>query len=388
MGYSIGPKISIDGEAEFRKQIRDINAVYKALEAETRAVTSAFEANGNEQGKLESQSKQLTKMIDNQKDKLKHLEDAVSKANAKYDESSVEATRLRGAMYDTQATIAKLESELTDTDQKLEAMAKGLDLVGDEADSAGDKVLDFSDILNANLVSDVATDLLQGAADAVGDFAKGSLDAASDVKAAGSQFSQTFGELESTAKSTLESISGDTKIAVTRLQGDFTTLYAFTKNVGADSEEALDIAGRAMLAAADNAAYYDKSIEEATEQLQSFLKGNYENDAALGIAATETARNTKANELYAMSFNDLSEAQKVDVLLAMVEAGNQASGALGMAAREAEEFTLYINQNGYFYGAFGFKTSSLYGTAILFGYALSATQYKLFDGVWSSVALV
>lgn len=66
---------------------------------------------------------------------------------------------------------------------------------------------------------------------------------------------------------------------------------------------------------------------------------NYENDAALGIAATETTRNAEANRLYAKSFQELTEAQKVDVLLSMVEAGNQASGAFGSAAREAEEWT-------------------------------------------------
>ena len=112
MSYNIGPKIGIDGEAEFRKQIRDINSEYKALEAETRALTAAYEAQGDEQGKLEKQTGQLEKQIDTQKRKMKLLEDAVSKAADKFGENSIEATRLRGALYDTQATVADLESEL------------------------------------------------------------------------------------------------------------------------------------------------------------------------------------------------------------------------------------------------------------------------------------
>lgn len=55
---------------------------------------------------------------------------------------------------------------------------------------------------------------------------------------------------------------------------------------------------RALRAAADSAAYYDTSVEQATETLQSFLKGNYENDAALGLSATETTRNAAAMELF------------------------------------------------------------------------------------------
>ena len=68
--------------------------------------------------------------------------------------------------------------------------------------------------------------------------------------------------------------------------------------------------------------------------MQSYLKGNYENDAALGISSTETTRNAAANKLYGKSFNDLSEAQKQLTLLQMVEDGNKLSGALGQAARE------------------------------------------------------
>lgn len=339
MGYNIGPKIGIDGEAEFRKQIRDINAEYKALEAETKALTAAFEANGDEQGKLEGTSKVLEKQISSQKNKIDLLEDALQKATAKYGENSVEATRLRGALYDTQATLTGLESELQDTNRRLEETANGMEEFQEEAEGAGDAALDFSDILGANFIADAAKDALDEVIDAVVEFAKEMPEAASEVNAANSQFEQTFKELEGTARSALQSISDETGIAASRMQENYTQLYAFTKSVGGDSAEALDIASRAMIAAADNAAYYDKSIEEATEQLQSFIKGNYENDSALGISATETARNTKANELYAKSFNELSEAQKVDVLLAMVEAGNKASGALGQAAREADSWT-------------------------------------------------
>ena len=119
MSYNIGPKIGIDGEREFRNQIKNINDSYKALEAETKAVTAAFDTQGDEQGKLEASAKQLHKQIDLQKQKMEPLEGAVAKATAKYGENSAEATRLKGALYDTQATISGLESELKDTRSSL-----------------------------------------------------------------------------------------------------------------------------------------------------------------------------------------------------------------------------------------------------------------------------
>lgn len=336
--YNIGPKIGIDGEREFRADIKKINDTYRALEAETKAVTAAFEAQGDEQGKLEALSKQLQKQIAEQQKKMVLLDDAVKKASAQFGESSIEATRLRGALFDTQATVTKLEGELKDTNARLSGAGEAMEEFAEETKDAADAAIDFGDILAANVISDVIMDGLRDLAEEVKDFAVGSIEAAAEVKAASSQMEQTFGDMEASAKASLKKISDDTNIATTRMQGSFTKIYAFAKTSGAGAAESLTVASRAMVAAADNAAYLDKSIEEATEQIQSFIKGNYENDAALGISATETSRNTKANELYAKSFQELSEAQKVDVLLAMVEAGNAASGALGQAAREADSW--------------------------------------------------
>lgn len=338
MGYNIGPKIGIDGEREFRDQIRKINDTYKALEAETKAVCKAYDAQGDEQGKLEAQSKQLSRQIEEQQKKQALLEDAIKKATAKFGENSIEATRLRGAYYDTQATISDLESELAGVNKRLDGTGEGMEDLESATKSATDSALSFKDVMGANLIADLTMNALREATSFVKNFASGSLDAAADMVAAEAQFEQTFGALQEQATESLEKISDDTNIAVTRMQGSFTKIYAFAKTAGADSSQALMISSRAMAAASDSAAYYDRSIEDVTESLQAFLKGNYANDAALGISATETSRNTMANQLYAKSFKELTEAQKVDTLLAMVEAGNKASGALGQAARESDSW--------------------------------------------------
>lgn len=337
--YNIGPKIGIDGEREFRKQLSQLNNAYKTLTAETKAVTAAFDANGDEQGKLKKTGEQLQKQIDLQQKKVSLLSDMVQKATAKFGENSDEVTRLKGVMYDAQASLSGLEGELKDVNQKLKEDTKAVEDFGEEADETQEKIVDFGDILAANFLSDALYDGLQELSGKLKDIASDSIQAAADVAAETAQFEQTFGELKDTANDALKGISETTHISVTRLQGSYTKLYAFAKTVGAEQEQALDISSRALIAAADSAAYYDRSVDEALESLQAFLKGNYANDAALGIAATETTRNTMANKLYAKSFNELSESQKVETLLAMVEAGNAASGAMGQAAREADNWT-------------------------------------------------
>lgn len=164
-------------------------------------------------------------------------------------------------------------------------------------------------------------------------------EASADAQALKSQFSQVFGDMEDEAADRLQKIGDDTGILVNRMKGSYSQIAAFAKVSGVEQEDAIGLANRAMVAVADSAAYYDRSMEDVTNSLQSFLKGNFENDAALGLSCTETTRNTAANALYGKSFKDLSEAEKQFTLLQMVEDANKASGALGQAARESDTWT-------------------------------------------------
>lgn len=134
----------------------------------------------------------------------------------------------------------------------------------------------------------------------------------------------------------MKAVAKESGIVETRLQGVGTSIYAFAKTSGMDSATALSMMQEALQVTADSAAYYDRSLEDTAESLKSFLKGNYANDAALGISCTETTRNAAANKLYGKSFQSLSEAQKQLALLQMVKDANKLSGALGQAARESD----------------------------------------------------
>lgn len=177
----------------------------------------------------------------------------------------------------------------------------------------------------------------------IAQFGKEAISAASDIEAMESQFSQVFGDLESKASESLQEIARQTGIVEERIKGSYTKIAAFAKTTGMDTASSMELANRAMVSVADSAAFYDRSLEETTESLQSFLKGNYENDAALGLSATEFTRNAAANKLYGKSFIELSEAQKQLTLLQMVEDANKLSGALGQASRESDT---WANQTG------------------------------------------
>lgn len=167
-------------------------------------------------------------------------------------------------------------------------------------------------------------------------FGKKALETAASVNAANSAMSQTFGELEGAASAAISRVANESGILETRLKSTATGIYAFAKTSGMDSATALGMMEEALQVAADSAAYYDRSLEDTSETLKSFLKGNYANDAALGLSATEYTRNAAAMKLYGKSFQNLSEAQKQLTLLQMVKNANDLSGATGQAAREAD----------------------------------------------------
>lgn len=174
------------------------------------------------------------------------------------------------------------------------------------------------------------------AAKVVISFGKSCVEAAAQVKALNAQLEQTFGYLEDDARAAIASVAKESGILETRLQSTGTQIYAFAKASGMDSKTALAMMQEALQVTADSAAFYDRSIEQTAESLRSFLKGNYANDAALGISCTQTTRNIAANKLYGKSFKELSEAQKQLTLLQMVKDANELSGAMGQAARESD----------------------------------------------------
>lgn len=55
MAYDIGPRIGIEGEAQFRQAINALNTSFKTLGTEMAAVTSAFDKNDKSSKALTAQ---------------------------------------------------------------------------------------------------------------------------------------------------------------------------------------------------------------------------------------------------------------------------------------------------------------------------------------------
>ena len=177
---------------------------------------------------------------------------------------------------------------------------------------------------------------LERAASAVIDLGKSAITASAEVRAETAQFEAAFGELQAAAEGAFSGIEQDTGVLSTRLRTVGTKAFSQFKGAGLDAASALSEMDRYTRLAADAAAYYDMSIEDADARLRSFLRGNTEAGDMIGLFTSETQRNNKALETYGAKWLDLTEAQKQMLMLDIADEIYQQSGAIGQASREAD----------------------------------------------------
>lgn len=175
------------------------------------------------------------------------------------------------------------------------------------------------------------------------DFAVLSVEAAAAAQAVESQFTQVFGDAKQTATDALNGMADTFGMLPNRLKGAFTTTTSMFKGLGLDTEAAMDQATIAVTLAADAAAFFDKSYEDANSALNSFIKGNYEGGESIGLFANETQLAKWATSELGVEWSKLGEADKQMARLQFATAMQEAAGATGQAARESDT---YANQLG------------------------------------------
>ncbi|TWT04600.1 peptidoglycan DD-metalloendopeptidase family protein [Planomicrobium sp. CPCC 101079] len=298
----------------------------------------------------ENTGRQFARVL-NTLDPLSSIESDANNASQTFDRFRDSVRRLESDLSDVgDNNLNDLTSDLSNAEQNMNDLQQETNDLSDELDNASDATRGFGDTAvreTGNAESSFGKFIkvaktLGGvlvaafAIDKIKDIGTELAATAGSANAMTAQFSSVFGDMEKEASKRLGAIADEAGILENRMKESFTGIAAFAKTGGMDTADSLDLADRSMRAVADSAAFYDRSLEDTTESLQSFLKGNYENDAALGLSATETTRNSAAIDNFGKKFNELSEAQKQLTLLDMVEDANKVSGAMGQAARESE----------------------------------------------------
>lgn len=115
----IGPRISVEGESEYRKQMQNIIQQQKEYSSELNLVTAQLGKNATAQQKASSIASVLKKQIQNQESALSAQNTMLQKAVTKWGDASKEASGFRTAINKTSAELATLKSRLSDAENGL-----------------------------------------------------------------------------------------------------------------------------------------------------------------------------------------------------------------------------------------------------------------------------
>lgn len=181
-------------------------------------------------------------------------------------------------------------------------------------------------------------DAAKAAAGMLWNLGQDAISAAASIEAENAQFAATFKGLETEAAAAFGSVSEDTNILAGRLRAVGMQAFSQFKGAGMDATRALSSMDEYMRLAADAAAYYDISLEDADTRMRSFLRGNVEAGDAIGLFTSALQRDEKGLELYNAKWQDLNEEQRQLVMLDIAKQIYTQSGALGQAAREGDAY--------------------------------------------------
>ena len=155
MAVNIGPKIGIEGEAEYRKQINNIIQQSKTLASEMKALTTSFDKNGKSMADNAKQHKLLQEQIKNQKSKLSELNKMLEQSKAKFGENSTQTQKWQQAVNEAQADLNKLENELKELPSSLDMVSAKMATMGEKLESIGNKVASVGSKLTATVTTGI-----------------------------------------------------------------------------------------------------------------------------------------------------------------------------------------------------------------------------------------
>lgn len=351
MAYDIGPKIGIDGEAEFRRAIQNINTNIKTLGTEMLAVTSAYDANDKSAAALTSRNEVLVKQIDAQKEKLAKLQEGLAAAAEKYGENDEKTLRWQQTVNVATSELNKMERQLAGNNQSLEDLAnqeneasESTRKVGDSMEETESAAKGLQDTLNS-----VASGLASFAAAAGAAVAAAGAAVASFTKTAVENYAQSeqlVGGVETLFKESsgkvLEYANNAYKTAGMSANEYMESVTGFSasllQGLGGDTEKAADIANLALVDMADNANKMGTDMASIQTAYQGFAKQNYSmlDNLKLGYGGTKDEMVRLINDSGILT-EQISSLDNVsfDQIIEAIHAVQSNMGITGATAQEA-----------------------------------------------------
>lgn len=139
---TITTRIALDGERDFKAQMAQVNGELRNLKSEMALVDATFKGQANATEALTAKHKVLQGSVEQQREKVRALTQAVEDATQAYGDNDKRTDGYRQSLNRAKAELADLNRELQDNERYLDEARKSADGCADSIDEYGKAVRD------------------------------------------------------------------------------------------------------------------------------------------------------------------------------------------------------------------------------------------------------
>ncbi len=258
--------IALDGEQAFKSALSSATREMRVMESEMKALSAAYDANGNSAQYFAAKQSNLRNQIAQQREIIQSLERAVEDAGKAYGENSAQVDAYAIRLNNARTRLSRLEQQLSETDNEMEELGRDAqragrqleDGIGEGAEAAQSKLESLVSAMKEDIGS-IQTNTAITAVKTVWDMATGAYSSIAGFVEGTAEYRKQLSFLEMNAELNgfdFDEIKGEL-IEVTGLTGDSSAAIEGLSNLlaaGVDErqlEEAIDSLAGAVISFPD-----------------------------------------------------------------------------------------------------------------------------------------
>lgn len=140
MAVQIGPKIGIEGEAQYRQEIQKLIQQTKTYDAEMKHLESTFSSQTSEMEKSTQKQQKLTQQIEKQEQKVKKLREMTERSAEAKGEDATQTMKWRQALAEAETELNRLNNDLKKLPNQMQITGQAMQETGDKIKAAGEKI--------------------------------------------------------------------------------------------------------------------------------------------------------------------------------------------------------------------------------------------------------
>lgn len=145
MGDTIGARLAIEGEREFKQALQSADAQLKALSSSLDLSAAKFAGQENSMEALSARYSILEKQYDTQAKKVELIRQRLERSAKEYGENSNQTLHWQTTLNRAETQLEKMRKKLQDTGESLEAYDNGMEEAKDETDGFSAKVKEIDE---------------------------------------------------------------------------------------------------------------------------------------------------------------------------------------------------------------------------------------------------